>query len=581
MEQNRCIFCMHVIHGADQLCPACKKGIWEYQWKNTWLEPGLVLQDRYSIGAVLGEGAGSVTYMGYDLVLEQRVVVKEYTKDVWDRQKGRDARLLFGRFDVRGLAIEKEYFIVDEKGYVITEYLPGGTLKEYLQTHKKTEMREAVDLLTPVMEAVAFLHSIGIVHGAIHPEHLVFHEEGRLCIVGTGDADTESMEENSPYIPPEQLEGRTGPWTDIYAVCAVLYEMVTGRKVPPAGERIKKDRLKKLTADAELETEGEAVMQGLSLDVQMRYFSVGNFAEQFGVQLEAVQRLEGVIRQEWGEEWLQLTTQTDGKKYWEQQHRRKVRWRRIAVLAGVILCLAGGGAAFLGTHQDMIFQYKLRQAQKEAEEHKRVKYLTKDGDEYQAVRTFVETYGEYEESTSNGMWKSYAVPEDALEQCRQLRGTYDTFYLDKKAMLDALSYYMNIKNEDLNLTDHMYYDTARIFADETETMKIWIWKEEKYAVDYGSMGEEIAIGYDIMNEQVKKLEFHGTKERCGEFLVKMIPLTSPETYLTSEEAKDLLEACKAGEQFCGVKLNAKCRLIVRYSGEEKDTYEVTLSVPED
>ena len=59
MSRERCVFCMEEIkEGA--VCPACHKGIWEYDWKEEWLEPYTILKEKYLVGAVSMAGAESV-----------------------------------------------------------------------------------------------------------------------------------------------------------------------------------------------------------------------------------------------------------------------------------------------------------------------------------------------------------------------------------------------------------------------------------------------------------------------------------------------------------------------------------------
>lgn len=583
MEQNRCVFCMHAMYEANQLCPECGRGIWEYDWREEWLEPGTILGDKYYIGAVLDDVNERVTYLGYDIILEQKVVVKEYMQTIWEQQKRREAELLFGRFDVRGLIIEKDYCEAYNKGYVVTEYLQGETLFHYMNRHNKTNIKDAVKMLGPVMEATAFLHSIGLVHGGIQPQHLIFNMDGVLHLEGDRHSKTDiSEQETSPYISSEQLEGCAAPWTDVYALCAVLYEMITGRKVLSARERIKKDKLKRPSLYSNITAEKEKVlMQGLALDAQMRYFSVGNLSEQLEMESEAIQKLDGLIRHKWGDEWFRITTQTEGRSYWELQRKRKIRWRRAAVAAGIIVFLAGGGFVFAKTHQNLIFQYRLKMAQEKQERDKRSSYLVKGDKGYTEIRRFIEKYGKYKEDISSKDRKYYSIEEDKLEKCKELRGTYGTFYLDKKTVLQAIDYNMKIKKEALSLNDTMYYDTICIYADETETLKVGIWKQENYLADYNNMQEEIRLGYDITDGHVKLVEFRAAKKRCEMFLVKMLPLISPETFLTEKEAKEVMEKCNQDGKLKTVDLTGKCKLSVSMPDMGTDTgeYLIALSVP--
>lgn len=580
MEQNRCIFCMHVIDESKQLCPDCHRGVWEYNWKELWLEPGTMRKEKYYIGAVLGEGPESITYLGYDTVLEQKVVVKEYRHDIWEQQKRKEAQLLFGRFDVKGMVVEKDYFTEDQKGYIIMEYLPGGTLLDYLKQHGSMGAEEAVKMLGPVMEAADYLHSFGVVHGAIVPEHLIFDGEGELRLIGKSWSRRGDEEGTSPYMAPEQMEGLTGPWTDVYALCAVLYEMITGRKVPPVRERIKRDKLKKPSAYAQISTgEEQSLLEGLALDVQMRYFSIGTLAEQLEIKSDGIRKTEGVIRHEWGEKWLKITTQTEGRNYREHQRKRIIRWERTAVLVGIMFCITGGVGAFLKTHQNVIYQYKLNQAQKYDATHKRVRYLVRGDEGYKEIRKFAEKYGKTDEKSNEEIRKCYTVQEETLKKCSKLRGTYGTFYLDKDTMLDAILYNMKIKKEDLNAKAEIYTGTVLVYADEIESLKVWIAKTAEYKSSYKNVEEELELRYDPTDRQVIEVRFQGEGERCSEFLAKMLPLISPETYLTGEEAKELVGLASGSDGGKNVDLTAKCRVYVSTMWNDASIYSVTVSVP--
>lgn len=579
MEQNRCVFCMHEIDEENQLCPVCGRGIWEYEWEENWLEPETVLQERYYIGAVMGKGHSSVTYLGYDLTLEQKVVIKEYAPIIWEQKKQEEAAKIFGAFQVQGLVMEKDYFTDGQKGYIITEYLEGTDLCCYLKKQGKIAYEDAVELLKPAMAGVTFLHSIGMIHGAICPQHLIFDGEGSLRLTGMGEAEEGTQKECTMYLPPEQWEGVVGPWTDVYALCAVLYEMVTGRKIPAARDRIKRDRLKRPSVYIPVNGEEESVlMQGLSLDAQRRYFSVSVFAEQLGVGSREIQRLEGAIRHQWGEAWLHLTTQAESTCYGEYQKRRTIRWRKAVIFVGVMFCLAGGGAAFFGTHQNLIFQYKLEQAQRRGVSEERVSYLMKGAKNYETIRTFVEKYGEESQEYDHSAFKNYSIPEEALKKCSTLRGTYGVFCLDKDTMLDAIAYNMGIHKKDVSQKDSIYHGNVRIYQDNTETMDIGISQMEEYVCDYNNLEENIRLTYDAMNYGVKSIEFKGTKERCEQFLIKMIPFLSPETYLTEKEAREILNAPEEDDSIKIVDLTAKCSLMVsNHNFKKSETYSVTLS----
>ena len=80
------------------------------------------------------------------------------------------------------------------------------------------------------------------------------------------------------YAPPEQYQdGKLlGPWTDLYALCSVMYQALGGRKPPGSPERMRHDRMEPLGDLAKVPQDiARAVMQGLSLDIRKRYFQCG------------------------------------------------------------------------------------------------------------------------------------------------------------------------------------------------------------------------------------------------------------------------------------------------------------------
>lgn len=575
MEQNRCIFCMQIIENPDHLCPVCKKGIWEYKWKENWLEPGTVLNGKYEVGAVLGEGTESVTYLGYDRTLEQIIVVKEYSFQIWEDKMEKTARLLYGNFCVQGLVIEKDFFLEGSKGYIVTEYLEGETLSARLaQRHTKMDLQEVKEILGPAMEAAAFLHSIGLIHQSINPEHLIFDSEGTLHLTAFGG----QQKLQSPFRSPEQQTEKEGPWSDVYSICAVLYELITDKKVPPAVERIKKDRLKPPSVYTEIAPDGEAaLMQGLSFAVQMRYFSVGGLAEALGMEVNDADRMDREIRRVWGEEWLGITAQTEASVYGTNVRGRRIRWKRIAAGILTVLVLLGIGDAFLQTHRELIYQYQIKKAAEEKKQNPRKRHLFRGDQGYDEIRSFVERYGKYEKLDSGDYFEHYSVPEAVITKCSALRGTYDTFYLEKDMMMDMIAYEMQLRKEDINKKDSMYYDTVHVNKDETETIDVWIWQSETYAMNYGNMEEKLNIDYDITDMQVKAIEFNGTKKRCEKFLEDVLPLVSPETYLTKAEAEEIMGGVNQELNYQGIDLTAKCRLIVSYHEMMEEGYSVALS----
>lgn len=139
---------------------------------------------------------------------------------------------MFGKTLSSGMAVIKDYFLENEKGYMITTSPEGEILENYIKEKHKIEEEEVIRLLRPVLRAVSGLHAAGQIHGNITPEHLIVMKDGTLRLLADCKG-REIKESTDEYKAPEQQDdtGILGPWTDIYALCAVWYEMVTGHRI--------------------------------------------------------------------------------------------------------------------------------------------------------------------------------------------------------------------------------------------------------------------------------------------------------------------------------------------------------------
>ena len=205
-----------------------------------------------------------------------------------------------------GIVSVKDFFYENDTAYIVMEYIEGVSLKEYLkQRGGKLPEEEALAILRPVLEALEQVHGAGIVHRDISPDNimLTFGEgdgssgesggsgiapetvHGNIAAVRLIDFGAARMTAKNDqksltiilkhgYAPEEQYRshGEQGPWTDVYALCAVLYRMLTGTVPEPAMDRLFSDGLKRpeeLGADVSPAV-SEAVMKGLAVKKENR-----------------------------------------------------------------------------------------------------------------------------------------------------------------------------------------------------------------------------------------------------------------------------------------------------------------------
>ena len=78
MEVRRCMRCMHELAADQKFCPECGRPYGSVNMESFALKPGTILDGKYLVGEMLGQGGFGITYIGFDLLLEQKVAIKEY-----------------------------------------------------------------------------------------------------------------------------------------------------------------------------------------------------------------------------------------------------------------------------------------------------------------------------------------------------------------------------------------------------------------------------------------------------------------------------------------------------------------------
>jgi len=203
---------------------------------------------RYHILEQLGEGGMATVYKAYDTRLESEVAVKVIRTESMPQNAiaralkrfEREAKLL-ARLTHPNIVKVIDYGEYDGKPYLVMPYLPGGTLKQKLG--KPIPWQEAVQLLSPIAEALDYAHSQGMIHRDVKPSNILLTERGQPLLTDFGIAKVLDVEETMDltgtsaavgtpeYMAPEQVTSKSVDHrADIYALGVVFYEMVTGRK---------------------------------------------------------------------------------------------------------------------------------------------------------------------------------------------------------------------------------------------------------------------------------------------------------------------------------------------------------------
>lgn len=572
-NKERCIFCMEEMEEGQERCPSCGKIAWEYEWKKRYLLPRTILKDKYFLGVVLGSGNFGITYLAYDMVLDTKIAIKEFfprqmvkrSKDartietLEEADEGfqkelaafkKEAEVIFGSFDVMGICSVKDYFEENNTAYIVEEYLAGGTLKDYLKRQQGQVLSTSVmqELFAPVLEGLGILHSKGVIHRDISPDNLMFDQEGNLKLIDFGAARQGAEGElllKEDYAPPElyQQQGHIGPWTDIYEISAVIYQVLTGKKPVASTKRMKKDTLEKAAEIAAVpDSVSEALNQGMSLDIQKRYFYVGNLMERLEIDGSHAAVLLGKTRHTWGEEWMKIVTEESttltekSKRGMTKRMKKKILMSAAGVIVFAGICSLGV-YGYCKMHPTEVFDYRLRQAQEEVKSHPDCPVINKESENYEEIKKIAKEQGK--KSDAGGKYFTrYIVSEEVVKEHKLLSNQYPKFYLDYKCTKKICEYYFDTTFGEDNSSFLGFID-----LDKDKGHSITLWNSR--TVEYKEAGKDgsrsVKIAYDPMDERVQKIEIIGQRADAEEFLKEIFPYMVPETYLTEKEIADILE----------------------------------------
>ena len=258
------------------------------------LEHGAILNKRYRIVNILGQGGMGAVYRAIDMNLGMDVAVKEnlFTTKEFARQFHREA-IILASLRHPNLPRVTDHFVIDGQGqYLVMDYIEGEDLRERMERCGNLKDTEVVVLGVALCDALSYLHSRQpqVLHRDIKPGNVKITPDGNICLVDFGLAKIVEREQITTtgaramtpgYSPPEQYgTARTDQRTDIYSLGATLYVALTSV--------IPEDALARVMGQAELvpirknnpkvpRRIGSAIEKSMSLRPGDRYQSVEQF----------------------------------------------------------------------------------------------------------------------------------------------------------------------------------------------------------------------------------------------------------------------------------------------------------------
>ena len=255
---------------------------------------GQELNNRYRIVKKLAEGGFGAVYHAWDKVMETPCALKE-SFDVSltaEQQFRREAQFLF-KLQHRNLPKVYDYFL--EMGIIpclVMNYVEGETLAEKLQVQGRSlPEKDVLSWADQICAALTYLHGLSppVIHRDIKPENIKIQPDGRAILLDFGLAKTYILGVSTTigargvtpgYSPHEQYgQSGTNARSDIYALGATLYELVTCVTPPESINRVFNDPLKlprQLNPALSARTE-QALLKALAVQPKNRYQSVRDF----------------------------------------------------------------------------------------------------------------------------------------------------------------------------------------------------------------------------------------------------------------------------------------------------------------
>ena len=198
---------------------------------------------RYEIVGEIGRGGTSIVHKARDIHLDHHVALKELAGparlDAVARERFVRSARLATTFAHRNVVAVREVFDIDGTPYVAMEYLERGSLRRWLRDLTPSQF---AGVFEDALAGLAYVASRGVVHRDLKPENLLVSGAGRVKIadfaIAKSVTETRGSEAVTPvgsvvgtpsYMAPEQATaGEVGPWTDLYALGCIAYEVLSG-----------------------------------------------------------------------------------------------------------------------------------------------------------------------------------------------------------------------------------------------------------------------------------------------------------------------------------------------------------------
>ena len=272
------------------------------------LTTGAVLQNRYRIVSLLGQGGMGSVYRAWDMRLSVPVAVKEMTpqpglgtqmEGQLRQQFQQEAKVLAGLHHPHLVRVT-DFFEEAGNAYLVMDFVEGESLADRIARRGPLPEAEVLVWAKQLLSALTYCHDRGIIHRDIKPQNVVIRSDGQAMLVDFGlvklwdpnDPRTKTVMRGSgtpEYAPPEQYEAdtkHTDPRSDVYSIGATLYHAMAGQAPLTATLRMASPerfvQVRKLNPGVSQATE-QAVDRALELSQSRRWQSADEMATALGI----------------------------------------------------------------------------------------------------------------------------------------------------------------------------------------------------------------------------------------------------------------------------------------------------------
>ena len=265
----------------------------------------ILQQGKYQIKKILGEGGFGITYEGFDLINSRKVAIKENWPEKgirqgttiiwphtitpqnrkWQLQKFATEAQFIAQCSHPSIVKVYDWFEENNTAYMVMGLVVGKTLSQILEEETLSTKRVKKYFLQ-IAEALKIVHEANLLHRDIKPENIIIDRHDRAVLIDfgatkefvAGQTRKMSVTLTPGYAPIEQYsyESKRWPATDIYALCASMYELLTGELPAPATERFTSETLiPPRNLDPQIDPLLEQIiLKGMNMKVQDRFQTV-------------------------------------------------------------------------------------------------------------------------------------------------------------------------------------------------------------------------------------------------------------------------------------------------------------------